>query len=247
MWPYPRIIAHRGAGRLAPENTLAAMRLAVRHGVSMVEYDVALSLDEIPIALHDRSIQRTSNGCGNADELSLAELAQYDFGGWHGPAYAGEPIATLHSIAACTLANGLCSNIEIKPQPGREALTGRVVAQTAAKLWSRASTAPLLSSFSEVALQAARDAAPGLPRALLLDGPLEPGWHEHAARLGCMALHLDQACIDPGVVRAVRDKGYKIAAWTVNDVQRAQCLLQWGCNAVFTDAIDTLPPALQPT
>src|SRR5690606_12670979 len=100
MWPYPRIIAHRGAGRLAPENTLAAVRLAVRHGVSMVEYDVALSLDEIPIALHDRGIRRTSNGCGNADELSLAELARYDFGGWHSPAYAGEPIATLYSIAA---------------------------------------------------------------------------------------------------------------------------------------------------
>ncbi len=62
MWPYPRIIAHRGAGRLAPENTLAAMRLAAGLGLSMVEYDVALSRDEVPIVLHDRDLQRTSTG-----------------------------------------------------------------------------------------------------------------------------------------------------------------------------------------
>ena len=247
MWPYPRIIAHRGAGRLAPENTLAAMRLAAGLGLSMVEYDVALSRDEVPIVLHDRDLGRTSNGRGNADELSFAELARYDFGGWHSPPYAGEPLATLYSIAAFTLANRMHSNIEIKPQPGREALTGRLVARIAARLWKDAKAPPLLSSFSEAALRAARDAAPQLPRALLLDGPLADDWSGRMSRLGCTALHLEQKHINPGVVQAVHSKGYKIAAWTVNDAERARDLLQWDCDAVFTDAIDTLPGALQPT
>ncbi|WP_397473152.1 glycerophosphodiester phosphodiesterase [Pusillimonas sp.] len=245
MQLYAHIIAHRGAGRLAPENTLAAMRVAARHKLSMVEYDVTLSRDEIPIVLHDRNIRRTSNGEGNADELTLAELARFDFGGWHGPEYAGEPLATLYSIAAFTLANQIRSNIEIKPQPGRETLTGKVVARAAAELWGDAARPPLLSSFSEAALLSARQTAPQLPRALLLEGPLPGDWHKRAARLGCVALHLQQEHIDRHAILAVHGKGYKIAAWTVNDAQRAQDLLQWGCDALFTDAVDTLPPALQ--
>lgn len=245
MWPYPRLIAHRGAGRLAPENTLAAMRLAADLGLCMVEYDVALSRDEIPILLHDQDIRRTSNGQGNADKLSLADLARFDFGNWHSPQYAGEPIATLYSVAAYTLANNISSNIEIKPQPGREAITGRVVAHVAARLWQHAPTAPLLSSFSEAALQTAGEAAPHLPRALLIDGPPQADWHERAAQLGCVAVHLPQQHIDRNTIAAVHDKGYKIAAWTVNDAKRAQLLLQWGCDALFTDAVDTLPGALQ--
>jgi len=247
MWPYPRIIAHRGAGRLAPENTLAAMRLAQRHGLTMVEYDVALSRDEMPIVLHDQNIQRTSNGQGNADELNFSELSRFDFGSWHSSAYAGEPLATLYSIAAFTLANDMHSNIEIKPQPGREALTGGLVADLASILWKDASVPPLLSSFSETALQAARDAAPELPRALLLEGRPGTDWLERLKRLDCMALHLAQAHMSHDLINAVHGKGYKIAAWTVNDSSRAQRLLQWSCDAVFTDAIDTLPHALQLT
>src|SRR5690606_21136295 len=114
-------------------------------------------------------------------------------------------------------------------------------------LWKHADVAPLLSSFSETALSAARDAAPELPRALLLEGPLGNGWDERLSRLGCIALHMEQAHVNREIVRAVHDKGYKIAAWTVNDAERARRLLQWGCNALFTDAIDTLPGVLQPT
>lgn len=245
MQHYSHIIAHRGAGRLAPENTLAAMRLAARYRLTMVEFDVGLSRDEIPVVVHDRNIRRTSDGEGNVDELTLAQLAQFDFGGWHGPEFAGEPLATLYSIAAFTLANNIRSNIEIKPQPGRETLTGQVVAGVAARLWRQAASPPLLSSFSEASLLSARDAAPQLPRALLLDGPLPNDWCERAARLGCVGLHLPQEHVDRDTILALHGKGYKIAAWTVNDVVRARQLLQWGCDALFTDAIDTLPAALQ--
>ncbi|WP_414707930.1 glycerophosphodiester phosphodiesterase [Pusillimonas sp.] len=241
---YPNIIGHRGAGRLAPENTLAAMRVAARYGIEMVEYDVALSRDGIPILLHDQNIARTSTGSGNADDMTLAELARFDFGSWHSSEYAGEPIATLYSIAAFTRQNNIRSNIEIKPQPGREALTGKVVASTAALLWQNAPS-PVLSSFSEIALEAAMASAPELPRALLLEGPLNPDWQERADTLGCVALHLQQEHIDRATIKVVRDKGYRIAAWTVNDVARARELLRWGCDGLFTDAIHALPPALR--
>src|SRR5690606_35567797 len=119
-WPYPKLIAHRGAGRHAPENTLASGRLGARHGFTTVVYDGKLSRDGVAILLHDDTVDRSSNGCGRAADMTLKELAELDFGAWTSKEYAGEPIATLASIASYTLANGIRSNIEIKPTTGAE-------------------------------------------------------------------------------------------------------------------------------
>ena len=133
-WPYPTLIAHRGAGKHAPENTLAAIRLGAEHGFSMMEYDVKLSQDGAPILLHDDTIDRTSNGSGLASSYTLGELLQFDFGAWLKAEYAAEPIATLHSIAAFTIAHNIHSNIEIKPETGLEAETGAKIARLAQQL-----------------------------------------------------------------------------------------------------------------
>ena len=77
-WPYPRLAAHRGAGKLAPENTLAALRLGHAHGYRMAEIDVKLSADGVAFLLHDDTLDRTSNGRGRADALTWRELAQLD-------------------------------------------------------------------------------------------------------------------------------------------------------------------------
>ncbi|TAL86126.1 MAG: glycerophosphodiester phosphodiesterase [Candidimonas sp.] len=241
-WPYPKMIAHRGAGRLAPENTLASMRLGAAHGFSMMEYDVKLSRDGVPVLLHDDTVNRCSNGAGNAADQTYNELAKLDFGRWHSKAYAGEPIPTLYAIAAFTLANNILSNIEIKPHTGAEAETGTQVALIARQLWARAAVAPLLSSFSEIALESAMKAAPELPRALLIGGALPPDWLARTQRLKCVSLNLDDRHTTQEVVRAVHTADYKIAIWTVNDAARARELFNWGCDAIFTDAIDTLSP-----
>ncbi|PCH55639.1 MAG: glycerophosphodiester phosphodiesterase, partial [Burkholderiaceae bacterium] len=89
-WPYPRFIAHRGAGKLAPENTLAAFRHGASFGYRMFEFDVKLSADGKPILMHDATLDRTTTGKGRVDALTLGELAALDAGGWHSPAYAGE-------------------------------------------------------------------------------------------------------------------------------------------------------------
>ena len=134
-WPYPKLIAHRGAGRLAPENTLAAIRTGAQHGFAMMEFDVKLTRDDVPILLHDDTVDRTSNGTGAASQFKFRELAELDFGAWHSAAFAGEPIATLGAVARFGLANGLHANIEIKPSAGQEARTGHLVAEHAAALW----------------------------------------------------------------------------------------------------------------
>ena len=81
-WPYSRHIAHRGGGRLAPENTLAAMRVGAEHGFTMFEYDVKLSRDNVLVLMHDDDVDRTSNGHGPAAAKTFSELAQLDFGSW---------------------------------------------------------------------------------------------------------------------------------------------------------------------
>ncbi|WP_323017395.1 glycerophosphodiester phosphodiesterase [Castellaniella sp.] len=242
VWPWPAFIAHRGGGRLAPENTLAAMRTGVAHGFRMAEYDVKLSRDGVPFLLHDDRIDRTSDGQGVAGELNWSALAQFDFGAWHGPDFAGEPAPTLLSIARYTQARGMHSNIEIKPTTGDDHGTGIAVARAAAQLWAGAALPPLLSSFSETALEAARSAAPDLPRALLIEGPVPADWRARQTGLGCIGLNIDTRHADQALVRDILDQGATLAVWTVNDLDRAHELLSWGCHAIFTDALDLLGP-----
>ncbi|NLC35117.1 MAG: glycerophosphodiester phosphodiesterase [Alcaligenaceae bacterium] len=242
VWPYPQWVAHRGAGRAAPENTLAAFRLGSARGFRMMEYDVKLTADDVPVLLHDDTLERTSSGRGRAADFRYAELARHDFGAWHSPAYAGEPIATLYGIAAYTRANGIHSNIEIKPTTGMETHTGERIALLARQLWEGAELPPLLSSFSETALAAARDAAPELPRALLFEEALPADWRERAAWLQCSGLNLNHRHVTRDIVRQVGDAGLSLAIWTVNDPARALELLEWGCNAIITDEVETMAP-----
>ena len=239
-WSYPRWVAHRGAGKLAPENTLAAFRLGAHYGYRMFECDVKLSADEVPFLLHDATLDRTTNGQGIAGQLSWAELSRLDAGSWHSRAYAGEPIASLEAVARYCLGNGFALNIEIKPTPGAESLTGALVADAAAQLWANApagAMAPLLTSFSPDALEAAQSAQPQLPRGLLLE-QLWTGWLETALRLGCVAVVCNQALWDESSVRQALSAGLRMLSYTVNDEWAAERLLALGTNAIITDRVD---------
>ncbi len=242
-WPYPRWIAHRGAGKLAPENTLAAFRLGAAHGYRMYECDAKLSADGVVFLLHDATLERTTNGQGVAGERAWSALSQLDAGGWHSRAFAGEAPATLEGVARHCQAHGHWLNIEIKPTPGLEAQTGRTVAREAARLWARDTAhTPLLTSFQPDALQAARDAAPDLPRGLLLD-TLWSGWLETAARLGCVALVCNHALWDATTVAQAKGAGLKTLAYTVNDEWAARRLLDLGLDGIITDRVDLFAPS----
>jgi glycerophosphoryl diester phosphodiesterase len=128
-------IAHRGAGKLAPENTLAAFRVGASHGYRAFECDVKLSADGAPFLLHDATLDRTTSGVGIGSEKTWAELSRLDAGRGHSNTYAGDPLPRLDAIAGYCIRNDFTLNIEIKPTPGDEVQTGRVVAATAAGLW----------------------------------------------------------------------------------------------------------------
>jgi len=240
-WPYPRWIAHRGAGKLAPENTLAAFRVGASHGYRAFECDVKLSADGVPFLLHDETLQRTTNGHGLAARFSWSELSRFDAGSWHGRSFAGEPLPSLETISRYCLSNSYSLDIEIKPTPGSEEQTGRVVAERAAVLWHGAAQPPLLSSFQPASLAAAMLAAPALPRALLLD-TLHPGWLPLARTLGCVAVVTAYSLIDVDVLTQIRDAGLRALVYTVNDPAEAERMALLGIDAIITDAVDRFSP-----
>src|SRR5512147_441203 len=134
-WPYPLWIAHRGAGKLAPENTLAAFRLGASHGYRAFECDVKLSADGVPFLLHDATLERTTPASGTAGERPWSELSRLDAGSWHSRAFAGEPLPSLEAIARYVQHNRFALNIEIKPTPGAEHDTGVAVGAACQRLW----------------------------------------------------------------------------------------------------------------
>jgi glycerophosphoryl diester phosphodiesterase len=241
-WPYPRWIAHRGAGKLAPENTLAAFRLGASHGFRMFECDAKLSADGIPFLLHDSTLERTSNGHGVAGDLPWSALARLDAGSWHSRRYAGEPMASLEAAIRFCLFNRCALNIEIKPTPGLERPTGEIVARQAAALWTDGSLPPpLLTSFAPESLRCAQETGAGLPRGLLLDR-LQPGWLDTARQLGCVAVVCHYALWDAAVVAQVHAEGMRALSFTVNDEWAAQHLVALGTDGIITDRVDLFSP-----
>ena len=248
-WPYPRWIAHRGAGKLAPENTLAAFRMGASHGYRMFECDVKLSADGIPFLMHDPTLQRTTNAVealgrglsAVAGEHPWGTLALLDAGSWHSTPFAGEPLPTFEAIARYCLKNDFFLNIEIKATPGTEQHTGEVVARHAARLWHKATVPPLLTSFDVASLEGAQQAHPELPRGLLLDY-LWTGWLETALRLGCVAVVCNQDLWDTSSMTQAKSAGLRALSYTVNETEAAQRLLALGLDGIITDRVDFFPP-----
>ena len=238
-WPYPAIVAHRGGGSLAPENTLAAIDVGARYGHKMIEFDAKLSQDGQIFLLHDDTLERTSNGWGVAGDLPWEKLIRLDAGDWYSTAFRGERLPLLSDVAARCAQHGMAANIEIKPTIGTEIPTGRAIALAARILWQGQTMPPLLSSFSFEALVAAQQAAPELPRGLLLD-KWDDNWLAMTRQLDCVSLHINHKQLTAERVALLKAAGLRILVYTVNQPGRAQQLFYWGVDCICTDRIDLM-------
>lgn len=236
-WPYPRWIAHRGAGQSAPENTMAAFELGFASGFTMFECDAKLSADGIVYLLHDATLDRTTNTQGMAHTHLWEELNKLDAGSWHSPQYAGVAIPTLEQVSQFCITHHCLLNIEIKPSPGFETLTGECVAREAQRLWMNQPVPPLLTSFKREALRGALSTAPMLPRGLLMH-ELAADWQDAVKTLQCSAIACHYLLYHPAFLSEIKQLNLSSLAYTVNDAEIADTLMSMGVDTIITDLMD---------
>jgi glycerophosphoryl diester phosphodiesterase len=234
----PPVIGHRGAAARAPENTLAGLRRAKQLGCSWVEFDVRLTGDGVPVLCHDAKLDRTTDGNGLVSAQCFGPIRDCDAGEWFAPDFAGERVPTLDEALTCATELDLAVNIEIKSERSRDYATAAAVATTLCRLGEWVPMV-LVSSFQQPAVAAIRALAPQVPRGVLFH--LVPrNWRQTAHRLGCAVIGADHRRLWPGRVAAIRDAGYPLMAFTVNDPARARLLYSWGVTSVFSDVPDII-------
>lgn len=217
-------IAHRGASGRWPENTLLAFRRALEAGASWLELDVHLSADGQLVVIHDDSLERTSNGFGLVGQYSFEQLRRLDAG-------CGEEIPLLAEVL--NLAAGKATvNIELKGVG-----TGEPVARLLQQRFVAACSQPteiLASSLNEKELRSLAYHSPQVPLALVAESANQQLW-QLAAELDVWSLHLEKGAIDQPLVAEAKVQQRKLLAYTVNDLQQAECLRDWGVAGIFTD------------
>jgi len=229
MLQLPKVIGHRGAMAYAPENTLASFREARRRGATWVETDIKLTADGVPIVMHDASLKRTTSVDRLVAETPRAELPK--------------DVPTFEEAIACFEELGLGCNVEIKPDEGREAETARVAVSTLRRCWPSSLPPPLLSSFKEASLAAARDAAPEFARAILL-GELNDDWRVRADAVGAVGVNTDGKKLASARAREVKQAGFALSVYTIDDPAQAKALVAMGVDCVITDMPDVILAAL---
>lgn len=236
-WPLPRVLAHRCGGQLAPENTLAGLDAAAACGCRGVEFDVMLSADGQAVLIHDETLDRTTNGHGAVADTTLAQLRLLDAGSWFSARFGGEGLPTLDAALDRCAALGLAVNLELKPAAGHEHATGQLVAELLGTRSMIGLPGLVLSSFSDIAIAAAREVMPDAMYGLLVE-ELPDNWHGRAAALGVQAIHARSRTLTAAQIESVLTAGYRMAVYTENDAARAGALLAQGVGSVITDRPD---------
>ncbi len=239
----PLNLAHRGASRVAPENTRAAFRIALEEGADGFELDVRFSRDGVPVVIHDADLRRTTNGAGRVEEQTAAALRALDAGAWFDPRFAGERIPTLEEVLE-TFGDSVRYNIELKAFTLRD--LRRIPAVVERVRRSGLAERVLLSSFNPLALRWAWRLAPEIPRGLLVPIsplPLRRAWLAFLAPH--QARHLPFPLINEQVVRWCRRRGYAVVAWTVNAPEEMRRLIRLGVEAIITDEPGRLARVLE--
>jgi glycerophosphoryl diester phosphodiesterase len=250
----PRVVAHRGASEVSPEHTLAAYRQAVEAGADGLECDIRLTADGHLVCIHDRRIDRTSNGRGVLSTMSLAELEAFDWGSWKNPWADLDDEAELPSpdvLKVLTLDNLLATvrdagrplelAIETKHPTRYAGLVERRLVETLDRYgWAHpkiGSESPVrVMSFSWLSLRRLRTMAPGLRSVLLMDrvplrfrdGSLPTGVSYTGPSLEIVTAH-------PEYVDRAHKHGHQVHVWTVNaDVDVRHCR-DIGVDAIISD------------
>ena len=238
----PRVIAHRGASGLMPENTLAAFRRAIELGSDMVELDVALSRGDEVVVMHDATLERTTSGSGRVRNRTLHQLEQLDAGRSVDPDHTDHRIPTLAEVLDLARDRTLL-NIEIKAEAVTDRCRGGITDLVIGLVRDYGlSDRAILSSFDPRTLDHARRLAPRMYRASLFDARRHHGLSPVSAAqdAGAVLLSLSRTQVNEELVEQCHQVGTLVAVYTVNEVTQMEQLLAMGVDALFTDRPDRM-------
>jgi glycerophosphoryl diester phosphodiesterase len=234
------IIGHRGASGHAPENTLAAFKKAVALGATFIETDLQLSRDARFVAIHDDTLDRTTNGQGKVHDQTLAALRRFDAGSWFGSDYTGERIPTLEEILEFSKKNDIVFYLELKPSGswgGEHALIG-------ALRESGEVARVVVISFDHTILAGLRKIEPTLMTGVLYDGQLAD-LLTTAVDVGARQLVVRGDLVTPAMIAEARKRDLQIVCWTVNHPAHIRLLIAAGVDGIMSDYPDRLVAALK--
>lgn len=229
------LVAHRGATNVTPENTLVSVRKTAKLGATWIETDVRLTADMKLVMIHDETVDRTSNGSGTVLSKTLAEIQQLDCGGWFADEFKGEIAPSLDEYLDCILECGLNLQLEVKEVPGLERELVEQVAKVLERKWPMGKQGLYISAFSERCLRYAAELMPDIPRCMaLVAAPSDP--IALMKEVGADILHIqDMPFNSKARYDVLKASGIEFAIATVNDVDRALELLEWGAQSVLSD------------
>jgi len=230
----PTIFAHRGSSSYAPENTLAAFTLAIRQEADAIELDVKLTLDRIPVVIHDQTVDRTTEGTGQVRQLTLGELKQMEAGTHFDVAFRGEKIPSLEEVFE-TIGGKIFINIELTNYASLTDTLPDLVSSLVQKY--NLTRSVMFSSFNPLALLRVRKLLPQVPRGLLAFPGAAGGWARSGLRrmVPCEALHPEYNDITPAFVKRIHRSSQRIHAYTVNHPEDMRRLFEMGVDGIFTD------------
>jgi len=230
----PVIFAHRGSSAHAPENTLAAFKLAVDHGADAIELDVKLSQDGEVMVIHDQTVERTTNGSGQVRQLRFEELRRLDAGSFFGDPYAAEKIPTLREVFE-SVGDKIFINIELTNYSSpNDRLVERVVEWV---INYRMQEKVLFSSFHPFNLLKVYRRLPECPLALLALGG-SAGWPARSFIGRWFSPHILHPCLSDlsaDLIEKEHNRGRRVHVWTVNQPVDLTRAFRWGVDGVFTD------------
>ncbi len=237
-------IAHRGASGHAPENTLAAFRLAVEMGARFIETDLQLTRDARIVAMHDATVDRTTSGRGRVSKMTLAELRGLDAGAWFlsddGRSFKGERVPTLDEILQFAREADVAFYMELKPTQ----MWGLEPALAGALKASGDLARAVVISFDGAVLATVRQAEPLLMTGLLIERPI-PETVDKAIAIGARQILSKAEGVTLELVRAAQEKGLAVVVWTVNEHAKMRELIAAGVDGIITDYPDRLAEVLR--
>ncbi|OLZ46338.1 glycerophosphodiester phosphodiesterase [Streptomyces amritsarensis] len=231
-----RVVAHRGASHEHPEHTLAAYRQAVADGADALECDVRLTADHRLVCVHDRRVERTSDGRGVVSEMTYEELSALDFGGWKGEAHRGAQVLLFEDLLKEALAADRPVGLAVETKHPTRA-GGRLEAELVRVLKDhgladgRAGLVEVMS-FSRNALIRLNRLAPGLPAVYLIERRLRPVRPPFAGHAGP---GIDLVRKDPGLVGRLKAKGLRVRVWTVDEPEDVELCVRLGVDTLITN------------